>query len=67
LAQIIVTPNPENVSMANVANGQYGYVVAISEGGGQSSVVIGNANNEIVYVPPEPFPDSDVIDLMTSP
>ena len=67
MAQIIVTPNPENVSMANVANGQYGYVVSIGEEGGQSSVVIGNSNNEIVYVPPEPLLDSDYIDLMSSP
>jgi hypothetical protein len=67
MAQIIVTPNPHDVDMANVANGQYGYVVSISEEGGQPSVVIGNSNNQIVYVPPEPFPDSDVIDLMDSP
>jgi len=65
MAQIIITPNPANVDSANVANGNYTYITSIGEGGGTPSVVIGNANNQIVYVPPVPFPNSESIDLMT--
>ena len=68
LAQIVVTPKPENVDSANVANGQYTYTIAIGEGGGQPSVVVGNSSNSIVYAPPSPFPplpDSTYIDLMS--
>ena len=64
LAEIMITPNPSNVDSANVANGNYTYVVSIGELGLQPTVVISGANNQIVYDPPEPLANFINVDLM---
>ena len=48
--QIVIRTNPES---ANV-NDPYIYSTAISEGIGAPSVIVGNSNNQIVFVPPPP-------------
>ena len=59
LAEIIITPNP---STAN-ANSNYTYAVTLSEQGSTPTVIIGNANNNIVYLPPIPVGDLANLDL----
>jgi len=50
-AQIIVTANPTTAN----ANSLFTYVETLSELSGEPTVVIGNANNEIVYAPANPY------------
>jgi hypothetical protein len=51
LAQIAITANPESAN----ANSMYTFVESISELDGEPTVVVGNANNEIVYAPATPY------------
>jgi hypothetical protein len=59
LAQIIITPNPLTAN----GNGDYTYTASLSEQGSTPTVIIGNANNNIVYSPPIPVGDLANLDL----
>lgn len=59
LVQIVVTPNPDTAN----ANSNYTITETISEMGSDPTVVIGNANNNIVYSPPTGVGDLANLDL----
>ena len=48
--QVTVTPNPESAN----AGDPYIYNTSIIEGVGAPTVIVGNSNNQIVFVPPPP-------------